>query len=216
MGTIRRGLRARSHPDWNPRTDSIGKGCGKWTSARESGACQVSQLNEGTFHLTSETNGLNLQKIRTEKPQNQTSTWKKRYIWWFFLVDIWCLFSPSITSMKPHSSRFVAALASEGPQAPVHLPVPLRRRRRLSSSDVGASSRGSGSATQLSLPQHHRSPMGSPQFGTSDSKVKKTKWFVWGEGSCMELLRDAKMMYTLHIYKNYVYCSMIYWLYNYI
>lgn len=92
----------------------------------------------------------------------------------FFLVYVVYFPLPSLS--LPHSSRFVAAWASEGPQAPVHLPVPLRRRRRLSSSDVGASSRGSGSATQLSLPRHHRSPMGSPQFGTSDSKVeKKTK-----------------------------------------
>ena len=71
-------------------------------------------------------------------------------------------------------AKFVAAWASEGPQAPVHLPVPLRRRRRLSSSDVGASSRGSGSATQLSLPQHHRSPMGSPQFGTSEDSFRES------------------------------------------
>ena len=74
----------------------------------------------------------------------------------------------------------------------MHLPLPLRRRRRLSSSDVGASSRGSGSATQLSLPRHHRSPMGSPQFGTSDSKVKKNQVICLGGGELYGVVEGCK------------------------
>lgn len=155
-------------------------------------------------------------KSEPKKTQNQTSTWKKRYIWWFFLVDIWCLFSPSITSRKPHSP----GLLQPGLQ---------RVHRHLCTFRCPCGADVAWAPPTWELRAEARAPPHSYHCHSTievlwdlhslepvTQKWKKTKWFVWGEGSCMELLRDAKMMYTLHIYENYVYCSMIYWLYNYI
>ena len=115
------------------------------------------------------------------------------------------LFSHSITSIAILISRFAAAHLASEDKAPVHLPVPLRRRR-FSSSDVGAS-RGSGSATQLSLPRHHRSPMGSPQFGTSDSKSKPV---ILGEG----VVEDSEMTHTYkYIYNTCIYMCLYLYIY---
>ena len=204
VGTIRRGLRAGSHPDWNTRTDSIGKGCGEWTSARESGACKVSQLNEGTFHQRSKSCFNKNPNRKTSKSFKHLAN--KRYIWLSFHIFSLktCCFATSITSSQPPfqvcSSPFgfrgstgscapSRALAATSPELLRRGSFKPRVRLRHTAIIAKAPSKSYGISTLWN------------QWLKSE-KLKPSDFFLGGDGSCWGMQRWCTHTYIIYIYNH--------------